>query len=210
MANPKKKNSVYNFSPEDFARGGLKSDTSPSDLTAALAQANGFDLSYLTDNSRGELSSGQTSLLISPLLVSLLFFLLTGGFIGFQLYQQGIFTKIYSGELPLTDTISSLPRGTLVIGAILLVISLVGLYFMILTILDLIGRSVVSLEGSGWKKINTSKDDDASTTTRTYYVVADQRFSVKNKGFGVLENGRTYRVYFTPRRKILVNIEALD
>ena len=89
-------------------------------------------------------------------------------------------------------------------------ISLGDLYFLTLTILDLIGRSVASLEGSGWKKITTTRDDDGSTTTRTYYVVADQRFSVKKKGFGVLENGRTYRVYFTPRRKILVNIEALD
>jgi hypothetical protein len=139
-----------------------------------------------------------------------LFFLLTGGFIGFQLYQQGFFKKLSSGGLPLSDIISSLSRGTLVIGAILLVISLGGLYFLTLTILDLIGRSVASLEGSGWKKITTTRDDDGSTTTRTYYVVADQRFSVKKKGFGVLENGRNYRVYFTPRRKILVNIEALD
>ena len=70
---------------------GLKSDRTASDLTADLAQANGFDLSYLTDNSRGELSPGQVSLLISPLLVSLLFFLLTGGLIGFQLISAGIF-----------------------------------------------------------------------------------------------------------------------
>jgi hypothetical protein len=210
MANRKKKINVYNFSQEDFARGGLKSDRSAADLTAALAEANGFDLSYLADNSRGELSPGQMGLLTSPILVSMLFFLVTGGVVGFQLYQQGFLKKIISGGLPLSKIISGMPTGTLVMGIILLVISLVGLYFLILAVLDLIGRSVLSLEGPGWKKITTSTDDDGSTTTRTYYVVGEQRFSVKKRGYGVLENGRTYRVYFTPRRKILVNIEALD
>ena len=70
MANQKRKIDVYSFSPEDLARGGLKSDRTPEDLTAALAQANGFDLSYITDNSRGELSPGQLGSLVSPLLVS--------------------------------------------------------------------------------------------------------------------------------------------
>ena len=210
MANQKRKINVHSFSPEDFARGGSISDRTPEDLTTALAESNGFDLSYLTDNSRGELSLGQLGLLISPLLFSLLFFLLPGGFLGFQLYQQGLLQKLISGDTPWLEIFSTMPKGTLVIGAILLVLTLVGLYFIILTTLDLIGRSVASLEGPGWKKITTSTDDDGSTTTRTYYVVADQRFSVKKKGFGILENGRNYRVYFTPRRKILVNIEALD
>ena len=210
MANQKKKVNVYSFSPEDFSRGGLKSDRTPEDLTADLALANGFDLSYITDNSRGELSPGQLGLLVSPLLVSLLIFLLPGGFLGLQLYQQGLLQKLISGDTPWMDIFSTVPTGTVVIGTLLLVLSLVGLYFIILTILDLIGRSVDSLEGPGWKKITTSNDDDGSTTTRTYYVVAEQRFSVKKKGFGILENGRNYRVYFTPRRKILVNIEALD
>lgn len=210
MANQKGKINVYSFSPEDFARGGSKSDRTPEDLTAALALANGFDLSYLTDNSRGELSPGQLSLLVSPLLVSLLFFLLPGGILGYQLYQQEFLQKLISGDTPWMDIFSIMPTGTLVIGALLLVLSLVGLYFIILTTLDLIGRSVASLEGPGWKKITTSTDNDGSTTTRTYYVVSEQRFSVKKKGFGIMENGRNYRVYFTPRRKILVNIEALD
>ena len=72
------------------------------------------------------------------------------------------------------------------------------------------GGTVASLEGPGWKKITTSTDDDGSTTTRTYYVIANKKFSVKSTGFAALENGRNYRVYFTPRRKILVNIEAVD
>jgi len=91
-----------------------------------------------------------------------------------------------------------------------MLLSLFGLYNLVQTVLDLVGGAVVSLEGTGWRKITTSRDDDGSTTTRTYYVVADQRFSVKKNAIGVLENGRNYRVYFTPRKKILVNMEALD
>jgi len=210
MANNKRKINVYNFSPEDFSSGGLRSDMTSSDLTIALAQVNGFDLSYLADNSRGDLSPGQMSLLISPLLISLSFFLIPSGVLGFQLNQQGFLQMFISGGYSWIEIFSLMPKGTLVIGAILLVISLVGLYFTILTVFDLMGKSVANLEGPGWKKITTSTDDDGSTTTRTYYIVAEQRFSVKKKGFGVLENGRNYRVYFTPRRKILVNIEALD
>jgi len=35
-------------------------------------------------------------------------------------------------------------------------------------------------------------------------------FKVTRKAYAVFESGRKYRVYFTPRRKVLVNIEALD
>ena len=91
-----------------------------------------------------------------------------------------------------------------------MLLSLFGLYNLVQTVLDLVGGAVVSLEGPGWRKITTSRDDDGSTTTTTYYVVAEQRFRVKKNAIGVIENGRNYRVYFTPRKKILVNMEALD
>ena len=92
MANQKRRINVYSYSPEDFSRGGLKSDRTPEDLTAALAQANGFDLSYLTDNSQGELSPGQLGLLVSPLLGSMLIFLLPGVFF----YASSFFNRDFS------------------------------------------------------------------------------------------------------------------
>ena len=108
------------------------------------------------------------------------------------------------------EVLSNIPQGLLIFGGVLMLLSLFGIYNLVLTVLDLFGGAVVSLEGPGWRKITTSRDDDGSTTTTTYYVVADQRFRVKKNAIGVIENGRNYRVYFTPRKKILVNMEALD
>ena len=209
MANQKRKIDVFSLGSNDF-RSDQKSDMTAGALTNALAQANRFDLSYLVENARGELAQGQLGLSISPLLVALILILIPGGFLVFQLYQQGFVKQIASGGIPWTEVIANMPQGLLIIGGILLLVSLYGLYILIQTVLDLVGGAVISLEGTGWRKITTSRDDDGSTTTRTYYVVADQRFSVKKNAIGALENGRTYRVYFTPRRKLLVNMEALD
>jgi len=209
VANQKKKIKVFSIDPNDF-RSDRKSDMTAGDLTTALAQANRFDLSYLVENARGELAQGQMGLLISPLLISLILILVPGGVLGFQLYQQGFLKQITSGGIPWTEVVSNMPQGMLIFGGVLLLVTLFGLYNLILTVLDLFGGAVLSLEGPGWRKITTSNDEDGSTTTRTYYVVADQRFSVKQNAIGVIENGRTYRVFYTPRRKILVNIEALD
>jgi len=209
MANQKRKIDVFSLGSNDF-HSDQKSDISAGDLTNALAQANRFDLSYLAENTRGELAQGQLGLLITPLLVSLILILAPGGFLVFQLYQQGFIKQIASGGIPWTEMLSNMPQGLLIIGGILLLLTLFGLYNLVQSVLDLVGGAVVVLEGKGWRKITTSRDDDGSTTTRTYYVVADQRFSVKKNAIGVLENGRNYRVYFTPRKKILVNMEALD
>jgi len=200
---------VLSLGSNDF-RSDQKSDMTAGALTNALAQANRFDLSYLVENTRGELAQGQLGLLTSPMLISLILILAPGGFLGFQLYQQGFIKQITSGGIPLTEVLSNIPQGLLLFGGVLMLLSLFGLYNLVQTVLDLVGGAVVSLEGTGWRKITTSRDDDGSTTTRTYYVVADQRFSVKKNAIGVLENGRNYRVYFTPRKKILVNMEALD
>ena len=209
MANQKRKTDVLSLGSNDF-RSDQKSDMTAGALTNALAQANRFDLSYLVENTRGELAQGQLGLLTSPMLISLILILAPGGFLGFQLYQQGFIKQITSGGIPLTEVLSNIPQGLLIFGGVLMLLSLFGLYNLVQTVLDLVGGAVVSLEGTGWRKITTSRDDDGSTTTRTYYVVADQRFSVKKNAIGVLENGRNYRVYFTPRKKILVNMEALD
>jgi len=209
VANQKRKIDVLSLGSNNF-RSDQKSDMTAGALTNALAQANRFDLSYLVENTRGELAQGQLGLLTSPMLISLILILAPGGFLGFQLYQQGFIKQITSGGIPLTEVLSNIPQGLLIFGGVLMLLSLFGLYNLVQTVLDLVGGAVVSLEGTGWRKITTSRDDDGSTTTRTYYVVADQRFSVKKNAIGVLENGRNYRVYFTPRKKILVNMEALD
>ena len=92
----------------------------------------------------------------------------------------------------------------------MLLTTVLGLYFFIITALDFLSRTVHVLEGVGVGKVTTSTDDDGSKTTKMYYVIAGQRFKVTRKAFQAFEWGRKYRVYFTPRRKVLVNIEVLD
>lgn len=183
---------------------------SPAELTGVLAEVNGFDLSYLLENSRGELVPGQLSLLLSPLFVSLIFMLVPAGFLGYQLYNQGFINQLTTLNLPLGEVISTIPQGLLIFGGIMLLTTVLGMYFFIITTLDFLGRTVQVLEGVGVGKVTTSTDDDGSKTTNLYYVVAGQRFKVTRKAFQVFEWGRKYRVYYTPRRKVLVNIEALD
>ena len=88
MANQKRKIDVLSLGSNNF-RSDQKSDMTAGALTNALAQANRFDLSYLVENTRGELAQGQLGLLTSPMLISLILILAPGGFLGFQLYQQG-------------------------------------------------------------------------------------------------------------------------
>ena len=183
---------------------------SRTELTEVLAEVNGFDLSYLVENSRGDLVPGQLSLLLSPLFVSLIFILVPAGFLGYQLYSQGFIKQLITLNLPLSEVISTMPQGLLIMGGLLFLTMLLGLYFFIITALDFLSRTVHVLEGVGVGKVTTSKDDDGSTTTRMYYVISGQRFKVTKKAYVVFEWGRKYRVYYTPRRKVLVNIEALD
>ena len=183
---------------------------SRTELTEMLAEANKFDLSYLLENSRGELAPGQLSLLLSPLFVSLIFMLVPGGFLGYQLYSQGFIKQLTTLNLPLGEVISAIPQGLLIFGGLMLLTTVLGLYFFIITLLDFLTRTVNVLEGVGVGKITTSTDDDGSKTTNLYYVVAGQRFKVTRKAFQVFEWGRKYRVYFTPRRKVLVNIEVVE
>ncbi len=209
MADKKRRVDVFSMGRGDSYAGSRKSDMSPSEMTSALAETNQFDLSYLSDNARGNLAPGQARLLISHLIGPGIIVLVSLGFLGYQLYQQGFIKRLSMGT-PFGDLFSSMPQGLLIIGGVLLAVGLISIFVLVRTLLDMFGGTVASLEGTGWKKITRSTDDDGSTTTRTYYVIADQRFSVSSRGFAALENGRNYRVYFTPRRKILVNIEALD
>ena len=183
---------------------------SRAELTEVLAEANKFDLSYLLENSRGELAPGQLSLLLSPLINSLIFLLVPGGFLGYQLFSEGFIKQLTTLNLPVSEVISTIPQGLLIFGGIMLLVSAYGLYFFIITTLDFLTRTVNVLEGVGVGKVTTSTDDDGSKTTKLYYVIAGQRFKVTRKAFEVFEWGRKYRVYYTPRRKILVNIEVMD
>ena len=102
---------------------------SSSRTTYISAEVNGFDLSYLMENSRGELVQGQLSLLLSPLFISLIFILVPAGFLGYQLYRQGFIKLFITLNIPLSEVISTTPQGLLFMGVIVLLITVLALYF---------------------------------------------------------------------------------
>lgn len=209
MAAQKRRIDVYGMGQGDEYGSIAKSNLSPTELTRLLAETNGFDLSFLSENSRGELAPGQARLLVRNLTGPVIIALVTLGILVYQLYSGGYVDQLATGT-PLGTLFSAMPQGLKVVGGVLLLTGLAGIFLVITTVLDMFGGTVASLEGAGWKKITTSTDEDGSTTTRTYYVIANKKFNVRSSGFSAFENGRTYRAYFTPRRKVLVNIEVLD
>lgn len=179
-----------------------------SGLTASLAQANGFKLSSLAANQRGELTREQAPALYSSLAAPLIFMLVPGGILFYQLRQGGY---LDSGSLSglASRFLEGSSTGLLVVGGILLAASIAGLVLLVLTLLDLLGGRVKSVEGTGYRKISTSTDDDGSQTTRLYYLIGGVKFRAQQKGFSSFEDGLTYRAYFTPCRKVLVNLEVV-
>lgn len=98
----------------------------------------------------------------------------------------------------------------IVIGAVLLIASLAGLGLLVMTLLDMLGGKVRSVDGAGYRKITHNTDDDGSRTTQLYYVIDGMKFRVQRSGFNAFEDGRKYQAYYTPLRKILVNIEMVE
>ncbi len=174
-------------------------------LTAILAEANGYILSSLTANQQGELTREQVPRLYGQLISPLIFVFFPGGFLAYQLYKQGVFK---GGSLP--EIFTSLHTSTLVIGGILAALAVWGLVLLVRTVLDIVGGQVASVEDVGYRQIKTSTDDDGSRSTQLYYRIGGFKFRVQQRGFNAFEDGLTYRAYFTPRRKVLMNIEVVD
>jgi hypothetical protein len=174
-------------------------------LTAVLAEANGFTLSSLAANQRGELTREQIPLLYRQLISPLIFVFFPGGFLIFQLFKQGIFS---GGSL--SEMISRLNTSLLVIGGLLVGLAIWGLILLIRIVMDIAGGQVAVVEGVGYRQIKTSTDDDGSRTTQLYYRIGEFKFRVQQRGFNAFIDGRTYKAYFTPRQKVLVNIEVVD
>jgi len=71
---------VFSQSSSAYRTEDTDQGKSPAELTEVLAEVNGFDISYLMENSRGELVPGQLSLLFSFLFTALMFILVPGDF----------------------------------------------------------------------------------------------------------------------------------
>jgi len=180
-----------------------------SGLTEKIAAANGFYLDALPANQRGELIPEQAAQLYSRLFNPLILILLPIVVLFFQFRKSGYISGFSLTE-PVLVVLQQMTTSAKVISGLLIALGIWGLVLVILLLLDIFGGQVNMIEGLGYRKMTTSKDEDGSKTTRLYYVIEDKKFSVQRGGFMVFVDGSQYRAYFTPRRKILVNLEALE
>jgi len=176
-------------------------------FTETLAEVNGFKQSSLEANQRGELTAEQVAGIYSHLISPLVFIATSLAVLYYAISQAGLFAVPSIGDF-FSGLLQS-PTGTKVFGGIFFVLLIWGLVLLIQTLLDIMGRTVAIVEGQGFRKMSTSKDDGGSKNTRMYYVIDGVRFSVERRGFLAFEDGRQYKAYFTPRRKVLVNIEVV-
>ncbi len=179
-------------------------------LNDVLADANSLDKEALHENRRGILSKSQTSKLLEPVLLGAFLMLFTLGVSYFALTRDNEVSRAISGSHNVLEFVKRVNTGTLIIMAAVVGAGVGGIYLLITSLQDLFSRSVESWEGRGLRTYRQNTDTDSSTRTKYYYVIGGKEFRVNKKAYEAFENGRMYRVYFTPRRKRMVNLEVLD
>lgn len=177
-------------------------------LLEALASASGFLLGALEANRAGWLTPEQTEALgkaaqrirIIAILVGLAF--LAAGVLAWVLPLLGM--GLFSDQT--TRLIWSLAA----IG--------VGLYLLVRAFRpvplqrDIQAGRVMAITGSGirYRRVVTRSGESGQSTSITYYyIVAGEQFQVSERAYAALVEGLTYRAYYLPSSKRLVNIEPL-
>ncbi len=179
-------------------------------LTAVLAEVNKFQVKALPMNRRGELSPSQLPLLTRHLAGSLLVVLIPVAIGVYLFINEGFASRIRGSGEGLVALIREIDTPLWVTGGVLAAVFIFLLIRFLRAFLDYWDRRVISVEGQGSVHVDSSTDDEGGTKHTYYYLVADRKFRVKRRAFLAFEPGRTYRAYFTPRSKKLVNIEVLD
>ena len=114
-------------------------------LTTTLADVNGFMLSSLAANQRGELTREQLPVLYRALISPLIFTFVPGAILIYQLGRTGILRGASTAEI-LTNLRAGLSTPLLILGGILVLISIWGMVLVVKTVMDIAGGEVVSVE----------------------------------------------------------------
>lgn len=179
-------------------------------LNDVLTEANAFNKEALLENRRGVLSKGQARKLLEPMLLGVFLIIFMIGVIYFALTRDNEVSRAIANSQQVMEFIKQVNTGTLIILAAVLGAGGAGLYLLLTSLQDVFSRRVDSWEGIGLRTYRQDTDTDGSTRTNYYYVIGGKEFKVSKKAYEAFENGRRYRVYFTPRRKRMVNLEVLD
>ena len=191
---------AVSFSPEQEAVSGL---------TEVLAEANSLDLDSLSANRRGQLTRTQSGDLVLPVILFSLLALLPPGGVIYSLFQRGLFEGYPENGSGLGEILGGVGSTFWVIGAAVVALSVFAAYQAVNLVSDIRSGNVVSREGVGFRQISRRSSDD-DTRLSYFYQVGGERFQVKEEGYQAFEDGKRYRVYYTPRQKKMVNIEVID
>lgn len=85
------------------------------------------------------------------------------------------------------------------------IIFLIGAFLFINAVIDISISTPQQVQSVGHKKKRVSRN-----TTNYYYVVGGKSFEISYGAYMALIDGLEYRVYYLPRTKRLIAIEALD
>lgn len=152
----------------------------------SLAWANGFHTHALTINREGVLSTRQRLSLFGRVVLYLL------------AMAAGAFVALVALNNHQAEASFAL------ICAVLLLAFAVLLWRCYANLSDAWRGRVTMAEGC----VTATHDSDADSVC-CYYHLGDLRFAVSEAGYEALTQGETYRLYYTPRSKTLVNIESV-
>jgi len=166
-----------------------------STVNEILSTANGFSFEDLTANHNGEVTSAQRLKPLSKAGSGILFALMA------FLFMIPFFFGAQSSRMPTESP------GFLIFIGIALVFLVVGGFIVVNALVDVLFPTLQQAQGVGRKEIRVT--GGRHRTTHYYYVIGGQRFEIRKGAYDAFIEGLQYRVYYLPRTKILLSIEAL-
>ena len=171
----------------------IQETTAIRELNERLAAVNKFDINALMLNRQGTLAPSQMKIVYRR--VKWL------GFIFLALVGGGIYRYIKLG----------LPEDGFITAIYILMTGYLG-YAFFTALHNASEKKVESMDGTGFSVYTTSRDSDTGRRSTThYYEISNTRFMIYSEAaYHALINELKYRVYYLPKSKELVNIEALQ
>jgi hypothetical protein len=194
---------AVNYSPEQlYALNAAPAGSVPSrppstfdvvEVSRALAQANGFNSPDLEANRAGHLSGRQVRGLLSD-----------------------VFSALYGIAILLVIVVLIVvglsTKARFDVTGLLAIAFILGLAFLMLflhasrEVLDILGRKVLSVEGTVTRGVWSHHRGRATY----YYRVDGHTFTVGNAGYTALFEGLSYRIFYVPHTGNLVSIEPVS
>jgi len=165
-------------------------------INEILATANGFSFEDLAANQNGRVTPAQRRRPIYNVML--------GAVIGLAAFVFLVPFLLPALSSNFTNTPSFLIA--VILGGIFL---LVGGFMFVNALIDVFISAPQQTQGMAHKKIRVSSSG-RSQTTHYYYVIDDQSFEVSKSAYTALIDGLKYRIYYLPRTKRLISIEALE